>query len=149
MRDNKASWAPWIILAATLSGPTLALATGFGGTDAPTRIPLPAKVFDATVEDVSGTSVTVTRISFNGEISLYGTVGEGQVAIPFEKIAEVRVEPWNEPAHRAAMVKLRTGEVIRVVMESDIPCYGDTSWGHYRIDIEKVRKVVFAAGTGG
>jgi len=133
--------APLLVLA--LAAPVMAVATGFGGTDAPTRIPLPARVFNATVEDVSGTSVDVTRISFNGEVSLYGTVGEGQVAIPFEKIADLRVEPSGEATHRVVLAKMLTGEAIRVVVESDVPCYGDTTYGHYKIDFEKLRKVTF------
>jgi hypothetical protein len=131
------------LLLATLTFPTAVLATGFG-SDAPTRIPVPAKVFQATVEDVSGTTVSVTRVSFDGEVSLVGRVGEGQVAIPFEKIHSVRIDVAGEASDRIALVSLRDGSSVRVVVDRDTPCYGDAAWGHYRIEVEKLRKITFA-----
>lgn len=135
------------LLAVALGYPLVVLATGFGD-DPPTRIPVPARVFEATVEDISGTSVAVTRISLNGEVFLYGTMGEGQLSIPFEKLAEIRVEPMGDEAHRVALARTLSGEQVRLVVESDVPCYGDTAFGHYKIELAKVRKVVFKPGGG-
>lgn len=133
------------LLLLVLTAPTVVLATGFGGSDAPTRIPVPARVFSATVMDISGTEVSVTRVSFNGEVAIYGLVGEAQVSVPFEKIAEVRVEPSGDPDTRVALVRLHTGESVRVVVEHDVPCYGDAAFGHYRIDADKIRRITFPA----
>lgn len=131
------------LLAAALAWPVAVLATGFGDDGPPTRIPVPARVFQATVEDLSGTSVDVTRVSINGEVYLYGTMGEGQVSVPFEKIAEIRIEPMGDEGKRVALAKTITGELVKLVVESDLPCYGDTSFGHYKIEFAKVRKVTF------
>lgn len=132
-----------LLVAAVLVAPSLALAMGFGGTDAPTRIPVPARSFSATVEDLSGTVVEVTDVSFDGEVHITGMVGDGQVAIPFDRITEVRVEPTNDDAFRIAFVKLKDGTSQRVVVERDVPCYGATSFGYYKIDVDKIRRITF------
>ena len=133
-----------LLIAATLVWPAAVLATGFGGDAPPTRIPVPAKVFGATVDDRAGSSVTLTRVTLNGEVVFYGVVGEGQVAVPFERIANVRVEPTDDPAKVVAFATLRDGTTVRLVAEHDVPLYGDAAYGHYKIELEKVRRVVFA-----
>ena len=132
-----------LLLIGALAAPTVVLATGFGGDSPPTRIPVPARVFSAVVEDLSGTSVEITRVSFNGEVYLYGLVGEGQVSVPFEKISTVRVELMQDEGKRVALATLTTGETVRLVVESDLPWYGDAVFGHYKIDVAKVRKITF------
>jgi hypothetical protein len=121
-------------------------ANGFGGSDAPpARIPIPARNFSAVVEDLQGVRVPVTEVTYDGEVFLYGTFGEGQVTVPFEKIKEVRVEPTNEPTKRVAFVILADGSNVQLVIESDTLAYGRTSFGTYSIAVEKVRRIEFPA----
>lgn len=136
------SLLPWLLLAAA-AHPVTVLATGIGGDSPPTRIPVPAREFSATVEDLSGVTTTLTKVSLNGEVYLYGTLGEAQVTIPFEKIAEVRIEPTQSPDDRIALAKMRDGSTIKIVVRHDLPCYGDTTWGHFKIEIDKLRKITF------
>lgn len=132
-----------LVLAAVLGTPATALATGFGGGDAPSRIPVPARVFQATVDDVAGATVKVDRVTFDGEVFVYGKLGEGHAAVPFEKITELRVEPASDEGHRIVFAKLTDGTSVRITVERDLPCYGQTSFGNYRIDVEKISKVTF------
>jgi hypothetical protein len=120
-----------------------AMATGFGGSDAPTRIPVPARAFSATVEDRSGTTVEVTKATFDGEVFLFGLLGEGQASVPFERIREVRFEPTEEPGELVAFAVLNEGSPVRLVVEDDTPCYGETSFGLYRIEVKHIRRIVF------
>ncbi len=121
-----------------------ALANGFGMGDAPpSRIPIPAKSFAAVVEDQSGVRVSVTDVTYNGEVFLYGTFGEAQVTIPFDRIREVRIEPTNTVTKRVAFVVLADGTNVQVIVESDTPTYGRTSFGTYSIPVEKVRRIEF------
>lgn len=129
------------LLLLTVLLPAAAFATGFGGADNPTRIPVPARVFSATVEDNAGTQVKVDKVTFDGEVFLFGKVGEGQAAVPFEKIEEVRFEPTGETGTRIAFVKLREGDSVRLVVESDLPCYGASAFGNYRIEVKDIRVV--------
>jgi hypothetical protein len=121
--------------------PALAHATGFGGDAAPTRIPVPARLFDATVEDAKGTSVEVKRVSIDGEVYLHGKVGEGDVAVPFEKIAEVLIMPSGDPTKRIAHATLRDGNTVSVELDDDTPCWGEATFGNYKIEISKIRKI--------
>lgn len=128
---------------ALLAMPTVVYATGFGGGDAPTRIPVPARLFDASVEDQKGTVVEVSRASLGGEVYLHGKVGDADVAVPFEKIAEIRVEPSGEAAKRVAFATLRTGETVSVTVDDDLAFWGSATFGNYKIEILNVRKISF------
>lgn len=125
-----------------LAAPAAGFAMSLGG-DTPTRIPVPSAEFKATVEDVSGTVMEVSHVTFDGEVYLAGTVGEAQVAVPFEKIATVRVEPTNDETRRVALATLKDGTTVRVIVERDVPCYGAAVFGNYKIDVEKIRKITF------
>lgn len=116
---------------------------GLFGTDAPSRIPVPAKRFSATFEDISGTVVqTVSRTTFNGEVFVYGRFGAGQVTVPFDKIAEVRIEKAADPLKRIAIVTLKGDEEpVRVELEDDTPWYGQTRFGNYKVEVRDLRVV--------
>ena len=134
-----------VVLVALLAGQ--AFAAGFGGSDAPpARIPVPAHDFAATVMDNSGVRVEVTQVSYNGEVFVYGRVGEGQVTVPFTTIASVRFEPSTEANKRIAFIVMRDGTSVNVVVEDDVPAYGRTSYGTYSITTDKIKVIEFAAG---
>lgn len=124
-------------------GAPAALATGFGGSDAPSRIPVPGQVFRAAVEDRSGAKVTVDRVTFNGEVHIYGQLGEGQVAVPFERIDTLRVEPGPDDGHVVLFLTLKQGEPLRLVVEDDVPCYGSAPFGNYKIEVGRIRIATF------
>ena len=62
-----------------LSG--IALANGFMGDNPPSRIPIPARDYSARVTDHGGTEIKVDRVSWNGEVFLYGNLGSAQVTL--------------------------------------------------------------------
>jgi hypothetical protein len=132
-----------LLLLLAAAWPAAVLATGFGGDSPPTRIPVPAREFKATVEDRAGAVVQLTRVTLNGEIFFSGVVGEGQVSVPFDTLAEVRIEPSGDDKKVVALVKLHDGASVRMTLDYDVPFYGDAVFGHYKIEIEKVRKLTF------
>lgn len=121
--------------------PSAAVASGFGGDGPPSRIPVPARVFRAVVEDMSGTRVEVTRVTWNGEVFLYGNVGDAQVTVPFEKIAEIRIEPTEKDGHKVAFARLTDGTTVRMIVEDDLLCYGATTYGNYQITVDHIRRI--------
>ncbi len=131
-----------MLVTAIASGPT-AWATGFGGSDNPARIPVPGAVFRATVEDRSGTTVTVERVTYDGEVHVSGNLGEGRVSVPFERIAELRVEPGPDDGHVVLFLRLHQGDPIRLVVEDDVACYGSAAFGNYKIEVGKIRRATF------
>jgi hypothetical protein len=126
-----------------LTVPVVAWGTGFGGGDTPSRIPVAAKPYGATIEDLGGVMVEVTNLTFDGEVTLGGRVGEGLVAIPFSKIAEVRIEPSSDEDVRIAFVKLLDGSSVSVRIDHDLPCFGATNYGNYKIEVRGIRRVQF------
>jgi hypothetical protein len=129
-----------VILVGLLAAP-LALATGFGSNNPPSRIPVPAKVFSATVEDRGGTSLHVTRVSYNGEVFLYGTIGAAQVTVPFESIREAQFEDTPTEGKRVAAITTNDGQTLRITVDDDILCYGRTEFGNYSIEVRDLRKI--------
>ena len=133
------------LLVLALALPGAALAGGFLGSDTPTRIPVPARVFSATVHDVSGAAVEVTKITCGGQIFVAGKVGEADVAVPFENIDRVRIEPTDDDQFRMAYITLRSGKKAKVIVEHDDACHAEAVFGNYRIEAEKIREVIFDA----
>lgn len=123
--------------------PALAVATGFGGDNPPSRIPIPAKDYSAKVEDQGGVVVEVDRVTWNGEVFLYGNVGAAQVTVPFDGIRTVEILPSTVQGKRKARVSLRTGESVEIQVNDDTPCYGRTKFGNYSIEAEEIRFVTF------
>ncbi len=119
----------------------VALATGFGSDSPPARIPVPAKVFQATIEDRGGTQLTVTRASYNGEIFLYGNFGAAQVTIPFDSIREAAFEDGGGDGKRTATVTSNDGQTLKIVVDDDILCYGKTEFGNYQIEVRDLRRI--------
>ncbi len=133
-----------VALAALLTIGGVALANGFGGSDAPpSRIPVPAKPYAATIEDQSGIRIELTEVTFNGEVFIYGLFGQGQSTVPFDRIADVRIEPSAEPEKRVATIRLVDGSTVNLTIEDDILTYGRAKFGNYSIPVEKLRKIEF------
>ena len=131
-----------LLIPAALAVAGVALATGFGGDNPPSRIPIPARDFSATVEDHGGVQVTVDRVSWKGEIFLYGTLGAAQITLPFDKIATVRFEKKDEET-RVAVATTTDGDTVRIDVDEDTPCYGATKYGNYAIEAEDIRSITF------
>ncbi len=130
--------ARWLLttLLLVLAAPAWA---GLFGTDAPGRIPVPAQEFRARVEDRAGVVLEIERATFDGEVYLFGTVGLAQVTVPFDTLRRVEVSPGPDEDHVVAHVLVKSGETQDVVVESDRPLYGRTTFGNYRIEIGQVR----------
>ncbi len=118
------------------------LAGGLTGGDAPSRIPVPARVFTATFEDMGQTTVPASRVTFAGEVFVFGQFGAGQVTVPFEKISEVVVEKAKDDLHRTLVVRLRDGsEPVRIIVDDDAVWWGRTRFGNYKIEVRDLARV--------
>lgn len=130
-----------------LTLPAMAVATGFGSDNPPSRIPIPAKDFSATVEDHGGVVVKVDRVTWNGEVFLYGTIGAAQVTVPFGTIRRVELLASAVKGKRTAKIEMRDGQRVEIQVNDDTPCYGRTKFGNYSIEAESIRFVTFDGGT--
>ena len=134
----------WVaIFLLSLSCSSLGFATGIGGDSPPARIPVPAKLFSAEAEDQSGNSVQLTRVSFNGEVFVYGEFGSAMVTIPFEKLDRIDIESTPDKEKYTVLATLKDGTSVRVAVDHDLLCYGATNFGNYQIAIEDLRRIQF------
>jgi hypothetical protein len=116
-------------------------ALGGGGRDAG----LPAKEFKATLTDVDGTRVDVTRATVGGDTSLEGDLGRGRLRVPFDGIAHIRLEATKEDRDRVkAEITLREGAPVTLTVRSSTTFYGQTPSGAFQIRARDLRAVDFA-----
>ena len=135
-------FAPVLAALALLTVAAPVLGNGFGGDSPPSRIPIPARPFTATVEDSGGTTVDVSSVTWNGEVFLYGELGEGQITVPFEKVDYATVKlHTNEKVLVTAMMHDTTS--VTFTVDEDLLCYGKTVFGNYQIEVSKLRRIDF------
>jgi hypothetical protein len=137
----------WVCVLGGMIAAAPSQANGLTGSDAPSRIPIPARDFSAIVEDQSGTRLAVSQVTYNGEVFLYGNFGAGQVTVPFESIRDVRFQSSDEVDKRVALVSMLDGQSIRLVVEDDVPAYGKTTFGNYSITVLDLRMIQFLGPT--
>ncbi|MFK7928997.1 MAG: hypothetical protein AB8H79_12465 [Myxococcota bacterium] len=119
-----------------------AWANGVFGSDAPSRIPVPARTFSATFEDVGGTQVKASRVTLNGEVFVYGKLGSAQVTVPFERIKDVRIEKATNPLKRVAVVTLTDDTTpVRIEVDDDTAWFGKARFGNYKLEMRDLRVV--------
>ena len=101
--------------------------------------------FHATLTDVDGTRIAVSRVNVGGEASIEGDVGRGRLRIPFESITSIRFAPIGQDRDRVrAEVVLREGEPATLTVRGAATFYGQTSSGSYQIRARDLRTVDFA-----
>lgn len=138
----------WILVSSVVLlsvGGATALAGGITGTDAPARVPVPAAEFTATVSDSAGVDVTLTRVTYNGEVFFYGALGAGMVTVPFSNVDTVRFEPSQAQGKVVLFATLKDGHTARILVDDDLPLYGVAPFGNYSIDSKDLRSVRMSA----
>ncbi len=128
----------------TVGGAT-ALAGGITGTDAPARVPVPAAEFTATISDSAGVDVTLTRVTYNGEVFFYGALGAGSVTVPFRNVDTVRFEPSQAQGKVVLFATLKDGHTARILVDDDLPLYGVAAFGNYSIESKDLRSIRMTA----
>jgi hypothetical protein len=131
--------------AAALALSTPALAGLFGGGP-PGRIPIPARVFRAEVEDRGGTVLQITKVTFDGEVYLFGTIGSAEVTVPFERFTDATFRDGPDDEHRTVVLTDVEGREVQLVVEADRPIHGATTFGNYRIEAADVRRFTVLHG---
>lgn len=131
----------WPLLAVLLAAPA---AAGIFGGGPPTRIPKPSKPFVASVEDHGGVVTRIGSVSWDGEVYVSGRLGAADVAVPFESVAELRVVRGDEERRRIVVLQTRDEQEVRLVVDADVPVYGRTAYGNYRIEAREIRRMTLA-----
>src|SRR5262245_48680948 len=115
----------WVALGAGLLGMG-AMGGGNGG--------MPLRDFHATLVDADDTRVEVNRLTVGGETSLEGDYGRGRLKVGFDQISRIAVVGGGADRDRLrAVVTLREGEPVTLVLRSGTTFYGQTGNGAYSI----------------
>ena len=129
------AWLPlWLLLSAPLL-----LGMGFGDSQGPTRIPEPQANYRVVLVDQEGARVELTDFSVDGQAFVMGGLGQGQVAVPLEKVKAVDIV--NQGGRLKARISLAQGEPVELDLNGDLKATGRTSYGNFRISLSEVRRV--------
>lgn len=119
----------------------LLLAMGLSDGAGPTRIPEPQADFRVLLVDQQGTRVELSQFAIDGQSFVLGTVGQGQVAVPFEKVQALELN--NQGGQLKARVTLKQGEPVSMNVTADLKATGKTDYGNFRIPLGEVSRVEF------
>lgn len=126
----------WVVL--LFCAPFL-LAMGTGDSEGPTRIPEPSADFRVRLTDQEGTRVVLTQFSIEGQVFVLGEMGQGQVAVPLEKVKEVEIT--NQGDALKARIVLNQGPPVEIRVKPTLTATGKTAFGNYRIPLGEVSRL--------
>lgn len=128
-----------LALAALLLTLPLIMAMGFGGSEAPTRIPEPKVNYLVTLTDQGGTTVELSHFSIEGVGFVSGEMGRGELAVPLDKVKAVDIRRMD--GELRATLSLADGKKVQVGIKGDLKATGNTDFGNYRIPLDEVSRI--------
>lgn len=128
-----------LVLCSLLFCLPLIMAMGTGGSEMPTRIPEPKENYLVTLTDQGGTRVDLRHFSIEGVVFLGGTMGRGELAVPFEQVKDV-VLRYKDGDFKAE-VTLADGKVVVITVKGSLKATGKTAYGNYRIPLDEVSRI--------
>lgn len=115
---------------------------GLLGGSEENEIPAPDLDFKARVRDTGGLETEVRRISVDGHTYLSGKRGEAVVTISFDRMARIKFIQLT-PEKFVGEISLKSGEKVDLELKSKTPCYGEASFGTYKIQLKDLASVEF------
>lgn len=119
----------------------LVMAMGLSDGAGPTRIPEPQSDYRVLLVDQLGTRVELSQFAIDGQSFVLGSVGQGQVAVPFEKVQTL--EFASQEGQLKVKVVLKQGEPVSMIVTAALKATGKTSYGNFRIPLGEVSRVEF------
>jgi hypothetical protein len=116
---------------------------GMGGFGGGRQEGLPARDFRATLTDVDGNRMEVSRVTAGGDVSLEGDLGRGRLRVPFDNIARIGFKPAEDRDRVRAQVQLREGEPLTLTVRGSTTFYGRVPGGAYQIRARDLTSVDF------
>lgn len=133
---SRVALSAWLLLCLPLL-----LGMGGGDSEGPTRIPEPGADYRVRLTDQEGGRVELTFFTIDGQTFVLGQVGQGQVAVPFERVKTVEMS--NRGGQLKAKVTLKEGEPVELMVKAALKATGKTSYGNFRIPLGEIRAVEF------
>jgi hypothetical protein len=114
---------------------------GMGGQPAGT-VPETDVRIQATVVDRSGASIALNQFSMDGKTYLDAWHGQGKLTIPFQQIDTVSFGKVGGSAVPVE-VKLKSGNVMQLALQSRSSFYGSTGFGAYQVKARNLATIDF------
>ena len=102
-------------------------------------IPEPEKNYAVTLVDQTDVSMDLEKFSFEGQTYFIGKLGRAEISIDFGKIDSVLFILQDD--HVKAKVNLKDGKALEILIDKDKNCYGISSFGNVRIEVQDIKKV--------
>ena len=113
---------------------------GMGSSsEGPTKIPEPQYNYQARVTDQQGVRVELTWFSIEGMTFVQGKLGQGQTAIPLEKVREVTLSKSGDQV--LAHIVMKQGSPLDLHVKPTLKAFGKTSYGNYSITLGELARV--------
>ena len=102
-------------------------------------IPEPEKNYTAALVDQADVSMDLEKFSFEGQTYFIGKLGRAEISIDFGKIDSVLFILQDN--HVKARVNLKDGKALEILIDKDKNCYGISSYGNVRIQLQDIKKI--------
>jgi len=99
----------------------------------------PEKNYTATLVDQADVSMDLEKFSFEGQTYFIGKLGRAEISIDFGKIDSVLFILQDD--HVKTKVNLKDGKALEILIDKDKNCYGISSFGNVRIEVQDIKKV--------
>jgi hypothetical protein len=115
------------------------MAMAMGDSEGPTRIPEPEAHYKARVTDMEGVSTILSEFSIDGQVFIMGNLGDGILAVPFDKVKSVQLVKQGE-VMKVHLI-LHKEKPVDLTMKPSFKLTGKTQYGNYRIDLGQVKLI--------
>ena len=102
-------------------------------------IPEPEKNYTATLVDQTDVSMDLEKFSFEGQTYFIGKLGRSEISIDFDKIDSVLFILQDDQVK--GKVNLKDGKALEILVDKGKNCYGISSFGNVRIEVQDIKKV--------
>ncbi len=103
------------------------------------NIPEPEKNYSVTLVDQSDVSIDLEEFSCDGMTYFIGKLGKTEVSVDYDRIKSVSFLLHDEDVK--AKLHLKDGRVIELVVDGRKPCYGVSSFGNCKIEMQDIKTV--------
>lgn len=109
------------------------------------NLPEPELNFTATITDSQSVSTKCTKISYGGKTYLTGTRGNASIAVPFEKIRNIKAMGMGKDDELFHFqITLKNGSVVGVAFKGETRVYGQATFGNYSLEMKYLKEVTFS-----
>lgn len=102
-------------------------------------IPEPEKNYVATLVDQTDVSMDLEKFSLEGQTFFIGKLGRAEISIDFGKIDSVLFILQDNQVK--AKITLKDGKALEILADKVKNCYGISSFGNVRIEVQDIKKI--------